>query len=86
MKPFFGPFFGPFEAFFESIEGDSFWSFFGLFCGLILFGPLLGLLKFWQMISPTGGSAMAPEINDAGQEFNFYFLFTFFFFDARQEN
>ena len=28
---------------------------------------------------------MTPEINDAGQEFNFYILFTFFF-TAGQEN
>ena len=27
----------------------------------------------------ANGSAMTPEVNDAGQEFNFYFLFIPFF-------
>ena len=33
----------------------------------------------------ANGSAMTPEVNDAGQEFNFYFLFIPFF-NAVQEN
>ena len=40
----------------------------------------------YNISKSANGSAMTPEVNDAGQEFNFYFLFIPFFLNAGQEN